>query len=193
MTTDTIIARTLCDDVARICDIDVAPALAYSSSGEHAGFAGLLSIGGPATAMVLQELIRSARASWSAVVIVSGHGGNYQLLNEVVERARLEGDRVVSWLARDPAGDAHAGASETSVMLSIDPEVVRLDLVTDSVARTNLPDNWMHLARTGGIRAISESGVLGDPRGASAQRGWELRRRWCGEVVSLIEDLEESA
>ncbi|HET7720624.1 MAG TPA: creatininase family protein, partial [Acidimicrobiales bacterium] len=41
-------------------DVLVAPALPYGSSGEHAGFAGTLSIGAAATELVVVELVRSA-------------------------------------------------------------------------------------------------------------------------------------
>ena len=74
--TDTIIATALADRLAARCpDIVVAPALAISASGEHAGFPGTLSIGTDTTAAVLVELARSA--DWAAgIVLVNGHGGN---------------------------------------------------------------------------------------------------------------------
>ena len=48
---------------------------AYGSAGEHAGFAGTLSIGQAALEAVAVELVRSADA-FAGVVLVSGHGGN---------------------------------------------------------------------------------------------------------------------
>jgi mycofactocin precursor peptide peptidase len=68
--------------------------------------------------------------------------------------------------------DAHAGRAETSMMLHLAPERVRVDLaepgVTDPVA-TLLPT----LVRRG-VRAVSPNGVLGDPLGASAAEGARL-------------------
>src|SRR4029078_648691 len=48
-TTDTDVAVALTDALAaRRDDVVIAPALAYGSSGEHAGFEGTLALGGPA-------------------------------------------------------------------------------------------------------------------------------------------------
>ncbi len=49
----------------------VAPAVAYGASGEHAGFPGTLLINHTVLADVLIELIRSARGSFSGVVLIS--------------------------------------------------------------------------------------------------------------------------
>ena len=75
--TDTRIAVALADAARRPAapEVVVAPAVAYGSSGEHAGFPGTLSIGQAALELVLVELCRSADA-FAGVVLVNGHGGN---------------------------------------------------------------------------------------------------------------------
>ncbi len=191
LATDTIIANCLCRDVSELRRVDVAPAVAYSASGEHEGFAGLLSIGTDVTERVLTELIRSARATWSGVIFLSGHGGNVDALERATSRARDEGDSVRYWMPRDPTGDAHAGASETSLMLTIDPSLVRFERLEGREAA--LPDDWFERIRAGGVRAVSTSGVLGNPLDAREAYGWALRRRWCAEVVAMIDELEENA
>ena len=74
--TDSIIAEALCDALATTTPrIVIGPTLTVTSSGEHAGFPGTLSIGGSATSSTIVELVRSA--DWaSSVVLVNGHGGN---------------------------------------------------------------------------------------------------------------------
>jgi len=190
LSTDTIIAETICADVAAICEVDVAPAFAFSASGEHDGFAGLLSLGNDATAAALTELVRSARASWRGMVIVSGHGGNTSALARVADVARHEGDRVAYWVPRADDGDAHAGETETSVVLTIDASLVRDDEIPSD---ERLPDGWQSMIQREGLRAVTASGVLGSPRRATFERGADLRRRWCAEVVSLVEAMWETA
>ncbi len=190
LSTDTIIAETVCADAAAICEVDVAPTFAFSASGEHDGFAGLLSIGTDVTAAALTELVRSARASWRGVVIVSGHGGNTTALARVAEVARHEGDRLAYWVPRADDGDAHAGETETSVILTIDNSLVREDEVP---ADDQLPNGWRAIIQREGLRAVTASGVLGSPQRATLARGADLRRRWCAEVVSLVEALWETA
>jgi creatinine amidohydrolase len=40
--------------------------------------------------------------------------------------------------------------------------------------------------RTGGLRAVSSSGVLGDPSGARAEDGHELLTAMAGDLVATI-------
>lgn len=77
LSTDTDIARAVAETAARSRrDVVVAPALAYGASGEHADFAGTLSIGQSATELLLIELGRSASVTFSRILLLSTHGGN---------------------------------------------------------------------------------------------------------------------
>ena len=106
-------------------DVVVAPPLAYGASGEHAGFPGTLSIGAEATELVLVELCRSATDDLRPRPASStAHGGNAEPSRRAVGRLRAEGRDVRAWGPRW-GGDAHAGETETSVMLALDPSRVR--------------------------------------------------------------------
>ena len=188
LATDTVIATAVCADVAAVREVDVAPSFNFSASGEHQGFAGLLSLGTDVTAAALVELVRSARPSWRAVLFVSGHGGNLDALRAVAATARREGDIVQWWVPRDPGGDAHAGASETSVMLAIDPDLVRLDRLTEGAP---LGDDWQERVRREGVGAVAPTGVLGSPLAATRDHGVALRSVWCAEVVALVDQCQE--
>ena len=76
--TDTRIAMALAEGLASSFepgDVLIGPAVTASSSGEHAGFPGTLSIGADVVEHLIVELVRSA--DWSGgVVLVNGHGGN---------------------------------------------------------------------------------------------------------------------
>ena len=102
-------------------DAVVAPALPYGSSGEHAGFPGTLSIGREALEHVLVELARSA--GFARVLFLCAHGGNAEPLAAAVRVLRAEGRDVRAWSPRWD-GDAHAGRTETSLMLALAPELV---------------------------------------------------------------------
>ncbi len=127
LSTDTDIAVALCVQLAeRRGDILIAPPLAYGSSGEHAGFAGTLSIGQAATELAVLELGRSASDTFARVLIVSAHGGNAQPVTRAVDQLQSEGRDVLLFQPRW-SGDAHAGASETSVALALAPDRVRME------------------------------------------------------------------
>jgi mycofactocin system creatininase family protein len=178
--TDTFVAVALADELAaRRADVVVAPALPYGSAGEHADFAGTLSIGQAALETVVIELVRSADA-FTGVVLVSGHGGNREPLAAAVRTLRSEGRRVLAWSPRIESGDAHAGRTETSLLLAVRPDAVRLAEAERGDTRPLA--ELLPALRVGGVAAVSANGVLGDPTGASAEEG-------AATVVALADDL----
>ncbi len=178
--TDTVIAEALATALAeRIGNCAVAPALSITASGEHQGFAGTLSIGNPAMAAVLVELVRSA--DWAAgVVLVNGHGGNVAAIEQAMVTVRAEHRHVLAWWPRIEDGDLHAGRTETSLMLAISPDDVALDEATAG------PQPAIAELVANGVRALSPSGVLGDPAGASATEGRQLFDSLVAELTAAV-------
>lgn len=147
----------------------VAPTVTYGASGEHQSFAGTCSIGTDVLHLVILELVRSIRTWAQHVILVNAHGGNVTALDAAVAQLRYEG-HMASWQSCE-AGivDAHAGYTETSLMLHLDPGRVRRDL---AVAGNRLPLPALMSAMTeSGVEAVSSNGVLGDPTGATADEG----------------------
>lgn len=172
LSTDTDVAVALATALAAARPgVLVAPPLAYGASGEHAGFAGTLSIGREATELVLVELGRSAAATAAHLLLVSAHGGNAAPVTRAVGRLRAEGRDVLAWSPRWP-GDAHAGRTETSLQLALGPDRVRRGRAAAGATAdlaALLPD-----LRRDGVAAVSPNGVLGDPAGATPEEGRAL-------------------
>ncbi|MFI2230633.1 mycofactocin biosynthesis peptidyl-dipeptidase MftE [Nocardia testacea] len=195
LSTDTDLAVALCAGVAARCpEVLVAPAIAYGASGEHAGFPGTLSIGLAALELLIVELCRSATATFERIVLVNGHGGNIEALRRAVDLLRRESRDIRLFLPR-PGGDAHAGRTETSLQLALDPDRVRTDRAEPGDTRP-LTEILPQL-RAGGVAAVSANGVLGDPTGATAAEGARLLdllvsqlydqiRQWWPEPVERI-------
>ncbi|AZG48313.1 mycofactocin biosynthesis peptidyl-dipeptidase MftE [Gordonia insulae] len=161
-----------------------APGLNYGASGEHEGFPGTISLGHEALHLMLVEYGRSACRWADRVVFVNGHGGNGPTLVSAVERLRYEGRDIAWYPCAVPNSDAHAGHTETSVLLHFSPDDVTLaQAEAGNVApiATLLPS-----MRTGGVAAVSPNGVLGDPVGATAEQG-ELMAE--GVVTGLVDAL----
>jgi len=177
--TDTTIACALASGLAAARDdVVVAPALPYGSSGEHAGFPGTLSIGQDALHAVVVELARS----WPGpMLFVSAHGGNAEPLAAAVRKLRTEGREVRAW-SPTFGGDAHAGRVETSLMLALAPERLGDARPAGNVAPLG---SLMPALRSGGVRAVSANGVLGDAGGASAEEGRALLARAVAELVAF--------
>jgi len=178
--TDTRIAVAIAEGFAeRRSDVVIAPPLSYGSSGEHAGFAGTLSLGQAALEHVALELCRSADA-FAGVVLVCGHGGNDEPLRRATDVIRDEGRQVLLWFPSIVGGDAHAGVTETSLLLAIAPDAVHLDRAEPGT--TTALAELMPRLRDEGVRAVSRNGVLGDPSGASAAGGEQM-------LAGLVDDL----
>ncbi|WP_007517905.1 mycofactocin biosynthesis peptidyl-dipeptidase MftE [Pseudofrankia saprophytica] len=189
--TDTRVATAIASAVAvRLRGLLVAPALGYGASGEHAGFPGTLSLGTAALELALVELVRSADETAAGVVLVNGHGGNAAAIHNATRLLAAEGRRVLAWAPRTAvataagvpgvARDLHAGRIETSLLLHLAPELVRLD----AAARGPSPavaDLVRH-----GVLPLSPSGVLGDPAGASAAEGAALLDAFVTDAVAAI-------
>lgn len=176
--TDTLIAEALAERAATAALADlptgtaeppylIGPSLTVSASGEHAGFPGTLSIGTAATATSLIELGRSA--DWArGLVFVNGHGGNFEAVTAAMTVLRSEGRRVRAWWPQITGGDLHAGATETSLMLALHPVLVHPERAAAG------PQPSMDALRAQGVFALSPTGVLGDPTGATAIEGERL-------------------
>lgn len=179
--TDTRIAEAIAQYVsARTPErCAIAPAVTYGASGEHADFAGTISIGHDALATLLIEIGRSADA-FAGVVFVNAHGGNMAALARAETVLRGEGRQVMVWSWSVPGADAHAGRTETSLMLAVAPSAVHAD--NWEPGRTEPLADLEGDLRAHGVRAVSPNGVLGDPTCASGTDGAVLLR-------SLVDDL----
>jgi creatinine amidohydrolase len=186
--TDIRIATALAEGLADKYDegeVLVTPPLTISASGEHAGFPGTLSVGTEVFEQVVVELVRSA--DWSdGVVLVNGHGGNRVPVERAVRLLHSEQRRVLSWWPRVKGGDAHAGDTETSMMLAIAPELVRTDRLEVGVTApfADLIDE----IRAGGVRSVSRNGVLGDPMRASASHGRTILTHLAIDLVAAVDE-----
>ncbi|MCV7064316.1 mycofactocin biosynthesis peptidyl-dipeptidase MftE [Mycolicibacterium vaccae] len=173
----------------------IAPAIGYGASGEHEGFPGTVSVGTAVLAQLLTEFARSACRWASRIVFVNGHGGNVEALRRAVGLLRDE-SRDVGWSSCVSSNaDAHAGHTETSVLLHISPDAVRQD---ELVPGNRAPlSELMPQMRRGGVAAVSSLGILGDPTTATAEEGERIFaemvdacagrvRRWAPDRVGML-------
>jgi mycofactocin system creatininase family protein len=185
LATDTTVACAVAESAAgRLDGALLAPALAYGASGEHEGFPGTISLGTEALTGLLVEYGRSACRWAGRVLLVNGHGGNLDALVAAGSLLREE-SRDVAWFPCGvPGGDAHAGRTETSLMLHVEPEGV---LGERAVAGETRPiEQLLHRLRIEGVRPVSPTGVLGDPAGASAEEGAGLLGALADRLVTAV-------
>ena len=162
------VARRL---VGRRDDLTLGPTISVGASGEHSGFPGTLSIGSEVLELVVIELARSAD-HFASVVVVNGHGGNVDALVRAARVLESDGRRFCHLNCHVPGSDPHAGWGETSILLHLAPEVVRMERAEIGVMKP-----WSEIGGrvvAEGFAAVSPNGVLGDPTRAAAADGERL-------------------
>ena len=133
---------------------------------------------------MLIEIVRTAGPEFDRVVVVNGHGGNAYALRAAAAVCEHEGRPLDVWSVRLPGSDAHAGRTETSLMLAIDPQSVKLERA--EAGATEPLEELLPKMMEAGVREVSPNGVLGDPAGASAPEGAELLRSLVADAVAHI-------
>ncbi len=187
LATDTIIADALAEHLAdRRPSIVITPTLGITASGEHTGFPGTLSIGTETTAAVIVELVRSA--DWAdGVILVNGHGGNRDAVDRATATLAHDGRRTLAWWPRvdgDDA-DAHAGHVETSLLLFLRPDLVRVEQA--EIGATAPLAQLAGALRASGVRGVSSNGILGDPTHADAGTGAALFASLADDLVAAVD------
>ncbi len=179
-----LIARSLAVDLSRTFGALRAPTIHYgvNASGERA-FAGTASLSQKTLHRALNELLDSWEAHGvGEFVLISAHryAPHLEALTTLITRkARV---RVVeAWdvgiadLLEAQPGPLHGGEAETSVMLHLYPELVRMDRARDF----NLPPAELerHLERGVVPPPKGSAGVVGVPTAASAAKGERIYGR----------------
>jgi creatinine amidohydrolase len=176
------------------------PPVHYGKSNEHIGFPGTLSVSSTTFMAVLRDLGASlSSAGFRKLALYNTHGGNTALIDVMARDLRAEfelrtftlhgsgGITLEGLNAQERAYGFHAGEVETAFLLAAAPELVDRSAYTANyiadVAKPEmlLPENapatfaWL-------TRDISPSGVMGDPRPATAENG----ARWLEQAASRL-------
>ncbi|MBF2034773.1 MAG: creatininase family protein [Leptolyngbyaceae cyanobacterium T60_A2020_046] len=185
------------------------PPLYYGKSNEHWHFPGTITLSAQTLGQVLTESSESLyRAGFRKLVWMNAHGGQPQVF-EIAARdlhqryPDLTVFPLFTWRVPNAAAalidpeeleyGIHAGDAETSLMLSLLPNQVRMDravreyphgLPTDSLLSMEgaLPFAWV-------TRDLTRSGVLGDATVATVEKGDRLLASLTEGWVRLIRDV----
>jgi mycofactocin system creatininase family protein len=184
---DSVVAQALRDSQIKADSFMVAPTVAISASDEHAGFPGTLSTGSAALADSVVAICRSA--SWAqGICIVNGHGGNTDALARIGSALTYEKIRHSIWsLPSYEGADMHAGHTETSVMLHIDPAKVQIDRIEPGTIGD--ASSLVAQMRTSGVVGVSTNGVLGDPTTATSEHGVAVMTLYSSSLAAQLATL----
>jgi len=161
----------------------------YGKSNEHIGFPGTMSMSAATYMAVLHDIGASvAAAGFKKLLFFNTHGGN-SALNDVMARdLRAEfglrtfhmggsaGAKIEGLSEQEAKYGFHANEFETALLLAATPELVDTSAYTVNYI-AKIEDESILSPERGAVnfawltRDIAESGVLGDPRPATAENG----------------------
>ena len=202
--TDALLGDELSLALAERLDAFRAPTVRVGCSRHHLAFPGTMSIEEETFHALVADIVRGrSEHGFRRIVLLPTHGGNFAPLGAALEKlGPLEGVKVVAvtdlgllveatlGLGAElgvPAaeGGLHAGQWETSMMLELRPELVKMDRA--EAGYTGDLESGIQRFLGEGVQSISENGVVGDPRKASAEHG----RLYLDRLIDLVAELIE--
>ncbi len=201
LNTDTLIAEAVADRAAQTAgECVVSPCIPVGASHHHLAFPGTSSLSDTTLRSVMVEVIQTLLShGFRGAYLVTGHAGNVGAMAAVMaELDPTERSRVVSFddwpaqrdavhrVAEDQLGldrelvGTHGGHFETSIMLAIAPD--RVDMPSAVAGHVGPAASASAKLRSEGMAALSPVGIIGDPRGATADSG----DRYLDALVNLV-------
>lgn len=212
--TDTLIAEGI---VSRLMDVlpahlpvTILPTEPVGYSPEHLDVPGTRSLGYAEAVERWLGIAGDLKAKGiRKLVLLNAHGGNAPLMTIVATEARVHLDMLVvatawtrfgqpeGWITpEDKALDIHGGDIETSVMLALHPERVRMDRAERFGSRqAEFAARFAHLRAYGPhafgwkMSDLNPKGVAGNAAAATAQRGEVLLAHAVRGLLALLEDV----
>jgi creatinine amidohydrolase len=196
--TDTVIATALCHRASERTGTPVLPPIPVGCSyGHGAIIPGTISLSPELLAAVARQYAEwAAMSGLTKLIFVNAHFGNSAALNTATDHLRLFRPDLqvgaVDWWTLDTevaaeavvdGTDVHAHRAETSVMLTVAPELVHFDRLTTA----DDPDRTERLVFRYTVPALSTNGVTGRPSEATQQLGERLVTLTVNALVRLVE------
>jgi creatinine amidohydrolase len=214
--TDLLLCATVCEAaVARAADRAVlVPPINHGFSPHHLDFPGPITIGAETLIRYGLDVCKSlAHHGFTKILIVNGHGSNTPFIDVIARLTVVETGALAAavnyWSApgvREAAeslresekigGMNHACEFETSMYLAVKPEVVDMSKAVHELSYRPTKNYWTDLIAGDGPlvmmepwSALTESGVMGDPTKATAEKGRVLLDAAAAGVVELIDEM----
>jgi len=214
--TDNLIAESICYEVARQYndDVVVLPVAPYGFEEHHMDFPGSIDVNYATLIRLWADIGKSlAHHGFKKIVFINGHGSNHSALDLAAREVTIKTNAyccMASWwnLVREeigtiresefPGGCSHAGELETSLVMFLRPELVHKDYISKEIPKFNSKFMWRDLQRPSPVAFMdmwsrqTESGIIGDPTFATAEKGEKLFQMIVAKVGSLCQEFRKT-
>lgn len=212
--TDTAIAQ---GQVARTLElmpdtlpVTFLPVQAVGKSNEHIDYPGTLTASWDTLTNMWLDIGASVhRAGVRKLVLINSHGGNVPIIDIVARELRVRFDMLVvstAWArfgqpdgvfpAEEFTYGIHGGEVETSIMLHLHPELVKMDKAEDfKSAQQNFIQEFKHLRGHGQAQFgwktqdLNPRGALGNAQAATAEKGQASLDHAARGFIELLDDI----
>ncbi|MCY0146822.1 creatininase family protein [Hoeflea sp. G2-23] len=216
---DGYLAESVCVGAAKLANKSglrtvVLPVQWVGYSPHHLSLGGSLSLSCETLVAVLTELsVSLVQQGYRRVLLVNGHGGNGACVDMAATDAgrQMYGQGIIGALSyfslvserqsefreSGSGGMGHACEFETSLMLSLYPELVEMERVQDHIPQPYLQNTNNDLFGSKKVRiyreysAVTPNGVVGQPSLATSEKGEIIFEICCEELAQTIKNISE--
>jgi len=201
--TDSMIAGEIARRVHELCpnDVLVLPVMWLGYSQHHIRYPGTLSASAETHATIMMEIISCmVNHGFQKFLILNSHGGNSANISVLLQRLMVRfGDSGAQFFSRSAwadggkldkirelggSGSGHSGETETSMILAMQPDLVKTDRLDQDGEREGM--------RVPGLSSYyrfdqrTRHGGVGDPRPASAEKGEKMLAASADDIAAQI-------
>ncbi|MEV7692166.1 creatininase family protein [Microbacterium sp. NPDC089189] len=198
LATDTLQADAVARGLADVLEAALLPAIPLGNTWSNDALPGTVSISADTVTAVCSDVAGSLeRAGYALLVVVNGDFGNRLPLQRAAEASAARGGLpvvVLDYPGLVEIGDAvkespwaapglcHADELETSMVLAVAPALVHTDRMAP--AYPELPADFG--LRQMALAPLSPTGVFGDPRPATAEKGERIIAHVVAESAAVV-------
>jgi len=193
VSTDSLIAEYIARTVAEKVNAFVLPVISYGVSFEHKPMFNVSLRNSTLSTLICDACVSLSENRVKEIIILNCHHGNMGALQYIAHElhGRLPKDVRVHtihyWHLMNSEFD-HAGEVETSLVLAIAPELVRMDRAMPNSKKLSKLKAAYNTNVPGSFPKITGNGVWGDPRKATVAKG----EKWIKEITTgLLKTISE--
>lgn len=196
ISTDTIIAEYLANQLTKKISSYALPGIPYGVSFEHRPFFNISISNDVLSELLSQVCISLGENGFNQIIILNGHRGNMgvlQYIPQIVERnnPKVNVFGINYWHLIEREFD-HGGFVETSLMLAIEPKLVQMRMAKRGyLNKKRLNSTYTTFLSNTSSFKITRNGVLGDPRKATKEEGKKIISITMKNLVRTLKELDD--
>jgi creatinine amidohydrolase len=202
--TDTMVAYELSKLIAEKVDkLLVLPPITYGTSEHYAFFSPTITISAETLISLLKDVLEGViQHGFKKIIIFNGHDGNISPIEIAARHVKVAHPEVVIasqnawWVTAGKLlppetfevwnGLGHAGEGETSMVLSLHPELVDMEYAEGRVPEDlseDLDIKWL-------FKELTSTGASGDPTKGTKEKGGKMKEVLVKAVVDFIKKMD---